>query len=153
MSWNPMTTDTRFSIQPVWNRFHALGLHTHKSIVGNALTAIHRVVLRQSAEEHISSRRNEWSNHHFSDDSRFTVHFDSRGVFIWWELETETWHSFKKVSSLEEIELQSKPISLLMATETSTSLKMDLWWVSGIRTRLSNLLYTFKLLKLKTNSF
>ncbi|GFX83337.1 transposable element Tcb2 transposase [Trichonephila clavipes] len=38
---------------------------------------------REWTTEHVNWRRNEWSNVLFSDESRFSVHPDNRGIFIW----------------------------------------------------------------------
>ncbi|GFS79032.1 transposable element Tcb1 transposase [Trichonephila clavipes] len=47
------------------------------------LTSRHRCDRREWATEHVNWRRNEWSNVHFSDESRFSVHLDNRRIFIW----------------------------------------------------------------------
>ncbi|GFV10599.1 transposable element Tcb2 transposase [Trichonephila clavipes] len=47
------------------------------------LTSRHRRDRREWVTEHVNSRRNEWSNVLFSDESRFSVHPDNRRIFIW----------------------------------------------------------------------
>ncbi|GFX99524.1 transposable element Tcb1 transposase [Trichonephila clavipes] len=46
------------------------------------LTSRHRRDRREWATEHVSWRRNEWSNVLFSDESNFSVHPDNRRIFI-----------------------------------------------------------------------
>ncbi|GFS85464.1 transposable element Tcb2 transposase [Trichonephila clavipes] len=74
-------TGTTVSTQTVRNRLHGVGLYARRSMVCVRLTSRHRRDRREFATEHVNWRRNEWSNHLFSDESRFSVHPDNRRIF------------------------------------------------------------------------
>ncbi|GFV58604.1 transposable element Tc1 transposase [Trichonephila clavipes] len=76
-------TGTTVSTQTVRNRLHGVGLYARRPMVCVSLPSRHRRDRREWATEHVNSRRNEWSNVLFSDESRFSVHPDNRRIFIW----------------------------------------------------------------------
>ncbi|GFT46753.1 transposable element Tcb2 transposase [Trichonephila clavipes] len=76
-------TGTTVSTQTVRNRLHGVGLYARRPMVCVRLASRHRCDRRERATEHVNWRRNEGSNVHFSDESRFSVHPDSRRIFIW----------------------------------------------------------------------
>ncbi|GFV12736.1 transposable element Tcb2 transposase [Trichonephila clavipes] len=73
---------TTVSTQTVRNRLHGVGLYARRPMVCVRLTSRHRCDRREWATEHVSWRRNEWSNVPFSDESRFSFHPDNRRIFI-----------------------------------------------------------------------
>ncbi|GFS74692.1 transposable element Tcb2 transposase [Trichonephila clavipes] len=78
-------TVTTVSTQTVRNRLHGAGLYFRRLMVCVRLTSRHRRYRREWATEHVYWRRNEWSNDHFSGESRFSVHPNNRRNFIWRE--------------------------------------------------------------------
>ncbi|GFU75982.1 transposable element Tcb2 transposase [Trichonephila clavipes] len=76
-------TGTPVSTQTVRNQIHGVGLYARRPIVCVRLTSRHRRDRSEWATEHVSWRRNEWSNVFFSGESRFSVHPDNRRIFIW----------------------------------------------------------------------
>ncbi|GFY04048.1 transposable element Tcb2 transposase [Trichonephila clavipes] len=87
-------TGTTVSTQTVRNRLHGVGLYARRPIVCVTLTSRYRRDCRKWATEHVNSRRNEWSNVLFSDESRFSVHPDNRRIFIWRDHGSRNNHSF-----------------------------------------------------------
>ncbi|GFX60093.1 transposable element Tcb2 transposase [Trichonephila clavipes] len=75
-------TGTTVSTQNVRNRLHDVGLYARRPMVCARLTSRHHRDRRQWATEHVTWRRNEWSNVLFSNESRFSVHSDNRRIFI-----------------------------------------------------------------------
>ncbi|GFX47136.1 transposable element Tcb2 transposase [Trichonephila clavipes] len=78
-------TGTTVSTQTVRNRLHGVGLYARRPMVFVRLTSRHHRDRRELATENANWRRNEWSNALFSDESRFSVHPDSRRILIWRE--------------------------------------------------------------------
>ncbi|GFX60092.1 transposable element Tcb2 transposase [Trichonephila clavipes] len=75
-------TGTTVSTQNVRNRLHDVGLYARRPMVCARLTSRHHRDRRQWATEHVTWRRNEWSNVLFSNESRFSAHSDNRRIFI-----------------------------------------------------------------------
>ncbi|GFY20839.1 transposable element Tcb2 transposase [Trichonephila clavipes] len=76
-------TGTTVTTQTVRNELHGVGLYARQPMVCVRLTSRHHCDRGEWATEHVSWRRNEWSNVLFSDESRFSVHPDNRRIFIW----------------------------------------------------------------------
>ncbi|GFT06001.1 transposable element Tcb2 transposase [Trichonephila clavipes] len=75
-------TGTTVSTQTVRNRLHGVDLYARRPMVCVRLTSRHRREGREWATEHVNWRINEWSNVLF-DETCFSVHPDSRRIFIW----------------------------------------------------------------------
>lgn len=75
----------RVSRQTVYRRLRAVGLYARRPAVCVPLTRLHIRSRLQWSQQHRNWTLNEWRNVMFTDESRFSLHNDSRRAIVWRE--------------------------------------------------------------------
>ncbi|WP_353803995.1 hypothetical protein, partial [Acinetobacter baumannii] len=76
-------SNVNVSDQTIRNRLHEANLRSRRPAVRPLLTPAHRAAPLAWARRHLVRTRQHWSRMLFTDESRFSLSFNDRGVNVW----------------------------------------------------------------------